>query len=62
MITWKPEYVEKSLEIYTDIAKNVETRSDTLTYALDRPLPKRKNEKVTVLMKDEIGRKIMTLL
>ena len=30
-------------DIYKDIAKDVETRSDTSNYELDRPLPKRKN-------------------
>ena len=31
--------------IYKNIAKNVETRSDTSNYELDRPLPKRKKLK-----------------
>ena len=45
-------------DIYSDIAKNVETRFDTTNYELDRPLPKRKNKKVISSMKDELGEKI----
>ena len=44
----------KTDEIYKDIGKDVETN-----YELDRPLPKGKNKKVTGLMRDELGRKIM---
>ena len=40
-------------DIYIDIAKDVETKFDTLNYKLDRPLPKDKNKKVIGLMKDE---------
>ena len=43
-------------DIYEDTA-DVETRSDTSNYELDRPLPKGKNKKVIGLMKDELGRK-----
>ena len=32
--------------IYSDIPKVVETRFDTSSYELDRPLPKGKNKKV----------------
>ena len=32
----------KAEYIYSDIAKDVETRSDTLNYELDGPLPRRK--------------------
>ena len=46
--------------IYKDIAEDVETRSDTSNYELDRPLSKGKNKKVIGLMKDELGEKIMT--
>ena len=46
--------------IYKDIAEDVETRVDTSNYELERPLPKGKNKKVIGLMKDELGRKIMT--
>ena len=46
--------------IYKDIAEDVETRSDTSNYELDRPLRKGKNKKVIGLMKDELGGKIMT--
>ena len=33
----------KTNDIYKDIAENVEIRSDTSNYELDRPLPKGKN-------------------
>ena len=32
----------KTEDIYSDIAKDVETTSDTSNFELDRPLPKRK--------------------
>ena len=44
---------------YKDIAEDVETRFDNLNFEIDRPLPKRKNEKVIGLMKDELGEQIM---
>ena len=50
----------KTEDIYKDIAEVVETRFDTSNYELDRPLPKGKNKKVIVLMKDELREKIMT--
>ena len=50
----------KTDDIYNDIAEDVETRFDTSNYELDRPLPKKKKKKVIGLMKDELGRKIMT--
>ena len=50
----------KTYDIYKDIAKDVETRFDTSNYELDRPLPKAKSKKVIGLIKDELGRKIMT--
>ena len=51
----------KTDDIYKGIAEDVETRFDTLNYELDTPLPKAKNKKVTGLMKDELGGKIMNL-
>ena len=72
----KPKYVEKAKlcymdtssfivyikteDIYVEIAKDVETKFNTSNYELDRALPKGKNEKVTGLMKDELGGEIMT--
>ena len=52
-------YIETN-DTYKDIAKDVETRFDTSNYELDRLLPKQKNKKVIVLMKDKLGGKIMT--
>ena len=46
--------------IYKGIAEDLETKFDTSNYELDRPLPKGKNKKVIGLMKDELGRKIVT--
>ena len=36
----------KTDDIYDFIAEDVETRFDISNYELDRPLPKRKNDKV----------------
>ena len=47
-------------DFYNDIAQDVEERFDTLNYDVDRPLPKGKNKKVIGLMKDELGRGIIT--
>ena len=63
----KQKYGEKSKLCYTDtdivyiktddinknIEENIETRFDTLSYELDRPLPKEKIEKLIGLNKDE---------
>ena len=46
-------------DIYKDIAEDVEKRFDTSSYEIDRPLPKGKKKKVTVLMKDQLGGQIM---
>ena len=46
-------------DIYKDIAKDVETRFHTSNLAIDRPLPKGKNQKSIELMKDELGGQIM---
>ena len=55
----------KSQDIYKDIGEDVETTFDTSVYELksnsiERQLPKGKNKKVFGLMKDELGRNIMT--
>ena len=52
-------------DISKDIAEDVEKRFDTSNYELEcnsieRPFPKGKNKKVTGLLKDELGGKIMT--
>ena len=49
-------------DFYRDVAKNVEKRFDTSGYSKDenKPIPIGKNKKVTDLMKDEPGGKIMT--
>ena len=59
----KPKYGEKEKFCYMDtnsFIDDVETRSDTSNYKLDRPFPKGKNKKVIGLMKYELGGKIMT--
>ena len=50
-------------DISGDITKDVDARLDTSNYELwiRQLLPKRKNKKVIVLMKDESGGKIMKL-
>ena len=50
----------KTEDFYKDIAENVEKRFDISNSDVNRPLPTGKNKKVTGLMKDELGRKIMT--
>ena len=42
----------KTGDIYADIAKDVETISDTSNYEIDRPLPKIKNKKVIGLINE----------
>ena len=49
----------KADDIYKDIAEDVETRFDSSNFEIDRPLPKGKNKKVIVLMKDQLGGQIM---
>ena len=49
----------KTEDFYKDIANDVEKRFDTSKYECDRPLPKGKYEKVTELMKDELGGRII---
>ena len=51
---------KKTEDIYSDTSKDVETRFHTSNYELDRPLPKRNNKKVIGLMKDRLGRQLMT--
>ena len=50
----------KTIDFYKDIAIDVEKRFDTSNYELNRPLQTGKNKKVTGLMKDELGGKIIT--
>ena len=50
----------KTEDFYKDIVNDVEKRSDTSNYEINRPLPTGKNKKVIGLMKDELGGKIMT--
>ena len=42
------------------IANDAKSRYDTSNFEVDRPLPKGMNKKVTGLMKDELGGKIIT--
>ena len=50
----------KTEDFYEDIADVVERKFDTSNYETDRPLSTGKNKKVIGLMKDELGRRIMT--
>ena len=50
----------KTEDFYKDIAHGVEKGFDTSNYEVNRPFPTGKNKKVIGLMKDELGRKIMT--
>ena len=49
----------KTEDFYKDIANDVEKIFDTSNYEVDRPLPTGKNKKVTGLMKDELGERII---
>ena len=50
----------KTNDFYKDIASGVENSFDTSNYEVNRPSPTGKNKKVIGLMKDELGRKIIT--
>ena len=50
----------KTNNFYKDIANDVECEFDTSNYEVHGPLPMGKNKKVIVLMKDELGGKIIT--
>ena len=50
----------KTNGFYEDIANDVENRFDTSNYEVKRPLPTGKNKKISGLMKDELGGKIIT--
>ena len=50
----------KTEDIYKDISEIVETRFHTSNYELDRPLSKGKYKKVIELMKNKLGRKLVT--
>ena len=50
----------QTVDIYKDIAEDVEARFDTSNYESDRPLPIGKNKKSIGLMKDELGGKVIT--
>ena len=49
----------KTNDFYKDISNDVENRSDTSNYEVNRPLPTGKNTKIIGLMKDELGGKII---
>ena len=55
-------YEIEAEDFYRDIANDVEKRFDRSGYSKNdnRPLPIGENKKVTGLMKDELGGKIMT--
>ena len=50
----------KTEDFYENIANDVEERLDTSNYEVDKPLSTGKNKNVIGLMKDELGRSIMT--
>ena len=50
----------KTEDFCKDIANDVGKRFDTSNYEVDRPLSTGKNKKVIGLMKDELGRRIIT--
>ena len=50
----------KTEDFYKDVSNDVGKRFDTSNYECDRPLPTGKNKKVIGLMKDELGRRVIT--
>ena len=44
----------KTEDIHVDFAKDVEKEFNSYIYEWDRPLPKRKYKKLTILMRDEL--------
>ena len=50
----------KAKDFYKDMSQDVNKRFDTSNYTFDRPLPTGINKKVIGLMKDELGRDIIT--
>ena len=52
----------KTEDFYKSIAGHNKNRYDTSNHEVHRPLPKGTNKKVIDLMKDELGRKIITEL
>ena len=46
-------------DAYKDIAVDLETRSDTSNFEIDRPLIKGTNKKAVGLMKNKLGKKVM---
>ena len=60
-VIWIEFFVQIKTDcIYKGIEEDVETRFDTSSYELDRPLLIGKMKKVIGLMKDELGGKVMT--
>ena len=49
----------KTDDIYKNIAEYVQTRFDTWSLEIERPLPKGKSKKVIELMKNELGGQMM---
>ena len=49
----------KAEDIYKDIAKDVEKRSETSNYGLEILLPNKKTKRIIDVMRDELGKKIM---
>ena len=52
-------YIKTEIEIFKEIAEDVETKFETSNYDLNWPLPKGKNKKDIGVMKDELDRKII---
>ena len=57
---YKIYYSYQNCHFYEDIADNVEKRFYISNYKVNRPLHTGKNKKVIRLIKDKLGRKIMT--
>ena len=56
------DYMDRTDDVYKDIAEDVESKFDTSNYIFQMLLPKGKNRQVTDVIKDELGEKIMNKL
>ena len=62
LATWNRNWIkvhENSEDVYTDLTGDDETRFDTSSHEVERPLSIGKNKKVIRIMKDELSGRIM---
>ena len=52
---------EKLEDVYKDLAEHVETNFNKMNYRVNIPLPINKNKNVIVIVRDELGGKILKM-